>query len=128
MDDKKLSERISDFNNLLRSVKSSYEYMNEKMTEQDKHTQDILHKLELEDIKYNERARLATELQKVRRERRMYKDGIEELKPIVDFADKKLIDSVGQLLGEVRRVEKYHQNRQYFPKIINNPSERSKQK
>lgn len=65
--DKKLSENISDFLNLMSDAGASYEYMKEKLNETDKATQDILHTLELENPDYKERAKLAKELQKIRR-------------------------------------------------------------
>lgn len=118
--DKKLSENISDFLNLMSDAGASYEYMKEKLNETDKATQDILHTLELENPDYKERAKLAKELQKIRRARRAYKDSVEELSPIVLFAAnyKDCINKIKQLLGEVRKQERYHQNRQYFPRII----------
>ncbi len=117
---KHLSEQISDFVKLLNSVKPSFDYMYDKMKEQDSLTQDILHKLELEDMKYKERAKLATKLQKSRRMRHTYKDCVEELEPIKDFAEenRKLINSLTQLIGAVRKAEKYHTDRKYFLRII----------
>lgn len=118
--DKKLSEQISEFLNLLNAVAPSYQYAYDKVGEQDKLTQDILHSLELENLKYNERAKLATQLQQVRRSRRGYRDMVEELEPIAEFAknNKKFLDMLRQCLGEVRKQEKYHENRRYFPRII----------
>ena len=55
--DKKLSENISDFLNLMSDADASYEYMKEKLNETDKATQDILHTLELENPDYKERAK-----------------------------------------------------------------------
>lgn len=123
----KLSEQISDFIKLINSAVPSFNYFYDKMLEQDKITQDILHKLELEDVKYNERARLATELQKVRRDRRKYKDCVEELELIKNFAlddkNKKFINNLGQLVGAVRKVEKYHADRHYFPRVVKGVTE-----
>lgn len=118
--DKKLSENISDFLNLMSDAGASYEYMKEKLNEADKATQDILHTFELENPDYKERAKLGKELQKIRCARRAYKDSVEELSPIVLFAAnyKDCINKIKQLLGKVRKQERYHQNRQYFPRII----------
>lgn len=120
MTDNKLSEQISDFVKLLNGAKPSYDYFYDKMTTTEKLTQDILHKFELEDLKYEERAKLATTLQKTRRERRAYKDCVEELEAIRNFADKnkQFINALNQLIGTVRKVEKYHESRRYFPRII----------
>lgn len=120
MKEQKLSEQISDFLNLLASAPTSYKYMSDKMEEQDKLTQDILHALELENLSYKECAKLATQLKKVRRSRRGYKDSVEELEPIVSFVEnnKRFVDALRQCLGEVRKQEKYHSKRRYFPRII----------
>ena len=61
-EERKISEVIADFVKFLNNAQFSYTYMLEKMGEQDKITQDILHQLELENLKYNERAKLATHL------------------------------------------------------------------
>mgnify|MGYP005780096411 CR=1 FL=1 len=66
---------------------------------------------------YSERAKLATELRNCRLERRQYKDILEESEPIVQFFEepqhKKTREQLKQLLGQMRKVENYHQNRQY---------------
>lgn len=120
MSDNKLSEQISDFVKLLNSAKPSFDYFYSKMTDTEKMTQDILHKFELEDLKYDERAKLATILQRTRRERRAYKDCVEELEAVRNFADKnkQFINQLTQLIGTLRKVEKYHESRRYFPRII----------
>lgn len=86
-------------------------------------TQDILHKLELEDITYHEYARLSKALKKVRIERRKAKDTIEQLNPLIDWADQnsKKIKELERVLGEMRKIEMGMQNRHYNPKtdIVN---------
>lgn len=121
MDDgRKISEIISDFVKFLNDAQFSYTYMSEKLGEQDKITQDILHQLELDSLKYNERAKIATRLAAARKQRRIFKDSVEELEPIADFLEdnKKLINNLGALVGTVRKQEKYHSNRQYYPRIV----------
>lgn len=83
---------------------------------------DILHKFELEKLSYSERCRLATVLVNNRKDRRYYKDHVEELEPIInhmkDPVSIKAINILKQLLGEVRKVEKYHRNRTYTPRVM----------
>ncbi|MCC8160229.1 MAG: hypothetical protein LIO53_02750 [Oscillospiraceae bacterium] len=119
-EEKKISETISDFTKFLTDAKYSYAYMKEEMIKQDKITQDILHSLELEELKYKDRARLATRLADSRKQRRIFKDAVEELEPIMNFLEenKKLLNSLGALLGAVRKEEKYHSTRKYYPRII----------
>ena len=118
--EKKLSEQISDFLSLMNGVKASYDYFHSKMVEQDKATQDLLHTLELDDLGYRERAKLSTKLRDIRRGRRAYKDSVEELTPLLDYIEhnKKALDNLRNTLGELRKQERYHENRRYYPRII----------
>ena len=81
-------------------------------------TQDILHKLELEEITYHEYARLSKALKKVCIERRKAKDTIEQLGPLVTWVvqNNKVIKELERVLGEMRKVEKNMQYRHYNPK------------
>lgn len=53
---------------------------------------------------------------------RYFKDRVEEYQPIIDFItdpqNKKFIDKLTQVLGEVRKQERYRQNRTYYPRIL----------
>ena len=86
-------------------------------------TQDILHKLELEEITYHEYARLSKVLKKVRIERRKAKDTIEQLGPLVTWAakNKDVIKELERILGDMRKTEKNMCYRHYNPKtdIVN---------
>ena len=88
---------------------------------------DIMHKFELDNLSYKERCKLATTLATSRKDRRFYKDHVEELEPIVNFmsesAHTKAINNLKQLLGEVRKVEKYHSNRTYRPRRMKEKDE-----
>ena len=118
--EKKLSEQISDFLSLMNSVKASYDYFHSKMVEQDKATQDLLHTLELDDLNYRERAKVSTKIRDTRRVRRACKDSVEELTPLLDYIEhnKKALDNLRNTLGELRKQERYHENRRYYPRII----------
>lgn len=116
----KVSTSISNFLNLFKEIEQAYPYMEEKLQEQDKLTQDLLHQLELENLKYKGRAKVATKLSQVRRARRNYKDYIEELQPVITYIqnNKKVINDLQKLLGDTRKQEKKHVNRRYFPKMM----------
>jgi hypothetical protein len=121
-ENKKPSEYITEFLNFISDVKSSYSYCYEEMQNQDKLTQDYLHMIELEDLKYEERNKIATKLVTNRKDRRYFKDRVEEYEPIVNFlADPKTKDvfkKLQQVLGTVRKVEGYHKDRFYVPKVL----------
>ena len=88
--------------------------------------------LELEGLNCRERSKIATKLVANRQTRRNYKDAVEELEPIVEFFDdpqnRATINRMSELLGQVRKIENYHQKRFYVPKVVssqnikNNPS------
>lgn len=114
------SEIISSFLNLLQESKQTYNFAYENQKKEEDKTQDILHKIELDNLNYKERAKLATQLAENRKERRRYKDIAEETYDLYCFAEnnKKFINNLTQLLGQVRKVEKYHKDRHYVPKVI----------
>ena len=78
-------------------------------------TQDILHRLELHDDSYHDMARLSKTLKEARQDRRAAKDAISELDPICGWAreNARVLKSLEQLLGNVRKAEKATQNRYY---------------
>ena len=93
------------------------------MKEEDKKVQDFLHAIEFESSS-KERSKICTKLHNSRTERRKHKDIVEEREEIVKFfADpqhKKTLDQMTQLLGRVRKIEKYHTDRSYVPRVKDN--------
>ena len=122
MGDKKPSEYISEFLNFVTNAQSQYRFCSEEVLNQDKLTQDYLHSLELDNLKCDERSKLATKLAINRKDRRYYKDRVEELEPIVEFfndpQNKKMLDKLKQVIGVTRKAESYHKQRTYIPKVL----------
>lgn len=120
--DKKPSEYISEFLNFIAEAQSQYKFCSEEVNNQDKLTQDYLHSLELDALKRDERSKVATKLAVNRKDRRYYKDRVEELEPIVQFFEeqqnKKMLDKMKQMLGVVRKSELYHKDRKYIPRML----------
>lgn len=116
----KASQEIKAFIDFIDSVNSEYDYSFEAMKNEERLTQDYLHMLELDDMNYRERSKIATKLAANRQARRHFKDSVEELEPIVNFfnepKNKEIINRLSQLLGQVRKIESYHSNRFYVPK------------
>lgn len=114
------SEVIESFLNYIKNQKEEYNLNLQGLDEEQKITQDILHKLELEKLEYKEQCKLMTILKKNRRNRRRYKDAIEELQPLIDFFNSsegnKLLKKMNDVLGSIRKVENYHNRRIYIPK------------
>lgn len=120
--EKKSSEYIEEFLNFLSDVKSKYNFAFDEVNQQDKLTQDYLHSIELDNLKYEERNKIATKLVINRKDRRYYKDIVEEYEPIVEFLDdpnnKKIVNQLTQVLGKVRKQEDYHEKRTYIPRVL----------
>ena len=76
------SETISNFGNMVVEAKSDYEWNNSEISRLDRLTQDYLHQLELGDLSYRERAKVATQLAEVRQLRRASKDTVDILEPL----------------------------------------------
>ena len=119
---KQPSKCLSDFLNFVSDAQSHYRFCTEEMKKQDQLTQDFLHSLELDDLKCGGRSKLATQLAINRKDRRYYKDRVEELQPIVDFftdpQNKKVLDKLTNVLGQCRKMENYHKDRIYVPKVL----------
>lgn len=117
-----LSTQLADAITFLRECEKEYQYYFDKVGEQEKKQNDLLHFLELDDANYSDRCKTATQLRHCLLERRYYKDRVEERAPIAEFLadpqNKKLLDSLGRVLGEVRRAERYHTNRSYTPRVL----------
>ncbi|MCL1995003.1 MAG: hypothetical protein FWG63_02265 [Defluviitaleaceae bacterium] len=113
----KTSESLSDFLNWFSSIEVEYTQAQENQREADKKQQDVLHKIEI-DISYDDHEELmkaAHLLKFIREERRCAKDKMANLFPIKNWAEKnkKVINELKGLLGQVRKVEKEFENRNY---------------
>lgn len=103
-------------------ARKDYEWNFEEVNRLDKLTQDYLHKLELDGLDYRERAKVATALSRCRQQRRMCKDTVEVLDPLVQFLDSEkgsnLMNLMREVLGKTRRVEKNMENRIYVSRVL----------
>ncbi len=119
------------FLDFIENVKSDYDYNFEAMKNEDRITQDYLHKLELEGLNCRERSKVATRLAANRQARRNHKDVVEKLEPIVAFfnepQNRRLLNNMTQLLGQVRKVENHHSNRIYVPRVISDDAIKTEQ-
>lgn len=117
----KYSEKLSDFLNFVRLAQAEYKTSFDEVNIKDKQTQDYLHDLELSNLTYKERCKVATQIARCRKERRYYKDVSETLEPLVLFFEepqnKKVLNELMQILGKMRKSEQYHENRNYIPRV-----------
>lgn len=118
----KFSETIGAFCDTVTNAKRDYEWNYEEVNRLDKLTQDYLHQLELENLNYAERAKIATQLAHCRQERRQSKDTVEILEPLIEFLDsdkgKQMFSLMREILGQTRKVENRMGNRVYKYRVL----------
>lgn len=116
------SKAIEDFISLLDDARKDYDWCYDNVRRMDELTQDYLHSLELDDLGYKERAKVATAIMKCRQERRACKETTEVLEPIVYFlnSDKgvDMMKLVREALGKTRKAEEKMQYKQYYPRVL----------
>lgn len=114
----KTSEQIEAFMGLIREAKARYEMAQGDETRSDKETQDILHWLESNEVPPvdDDGAMLILSvIGMIRRERRAAKNTAIVMQPVAEWAKthKSTMESLKQLLGDVRRAERRAGNTHY---------------
>lgn len=113
---------VESFCRMIDTAQKDYANSASEMEKLDKLTQDYLHKLELGDLDYKERAKLATKLRDCRQARRGYKDTIEVLEPLVQFVESErghnMMNLMHEVLGKTRKVEERMATRIYWPRVM----------
>ena len=119
---KKSIQIVKDFNSWINTVEKDYQFYFNEVSKLDNLTNDILHRLELEQLSYSERAKLATKLSNTRRERRYYKDLVQQLQPVIDYLQdqqsRKVIMNFSTVLGKLKDVESVQQHRTYRYRVL----------
>lgn len=126
-----VSKQIESFLNFYQTAKTDYIFAQEQLKKCQDYTQDILHSLELDNLPYAERCKLMTKLTACRKDRRYWKDQVEELEPLINIfsstdaskrqeteRNARVINMLREALGQTRRQENYHKDRKYTPKIF----------
>ena len=107
---------------LMDEAQKDYVWNCNQVRKMDSLTQDYLHNLELGNLPYKERAKIATKLAQCRRLRREHKDTVETLQPLVEYLDsakgKAAIDGLRDILGKTRKTEERMKNRVYYNRIL----------
>ena len=120
--DKKVSEQLSDFLKFIRDCNTDKKLYTEYVETEDKKTQDILHKIELNTLKRDEKTKIVTKLQEVRRTRREFKDKIEVVEDICKYFEApthiSMIRDLEQILGKIRKIEERQGNKIYVPRVL----------
>lgn len=118
--EKKVSEQIEGFLDFVVECRELNSMAYDGVGEEDKRHQDLMHEIEFEENP-DKIAEIGMRIHQNRVQRRVYKNIYEVTSPVMEFVkepqNKKSLDSARQLLGKVRKVEKYHETRTYIPRI-----------
>ena len=127
----RISSKIESFLNFYDDIIKEYNIAFEQVNQCDKLTQDLLHKLELEKLPTGEKNKIATQLKYCRKDRRYWKDIVEETEPFVQLfvhlditkkaeveTNKRCINLLREALGKTRKQESYHIYRTYKPRLV----------
>lgn len=105
-----LSSVIEVFINAVEEAQRDYDWNYEEVNRLNLLQQDLLHMLELSDLKYSGRGKVATQLRNCRIDRRASKDTVEMLEPFLEQinSDKgiQMMRFLKELLGQTRNLEK----------------------
>lgn len=108
------SETLAEFANTVRGWINEITYCSERQKKLEDEINDMEHILELQNLSYHERAKLATELTEKLWDRRIEKDRIEVLAPVLrEFEDGQMFKRLEKAISETRRVERKFENRTY---------------
>ena len=116
------SETIREFCRVMDQARRDFDWNYNEVHRLDQLTQDYLHKLELNCPDYKERAKIATQLAHCRQERRLCKDTVQTLDPLIQFLDsekgKNLLNLMREALGKTRKIEENMKLRTYRPRVL----------
>lgn len=119
-----VEETLKIMKNFFEGIEQEHKELIEELTNKELEQQDLLHKLELNNINAVEITRVAVDLKKVRKERRIIKNDIERIKLIKNFTDKYNNKFIGNeikvLIKELYKLQKRQENRKYEPRILKN--------
>ena len=103
------SDGISEILKFFKIVKDEKNIAEMTLSETNDELQDLYHELEFKEHTYHGSARIAKEITKVRKERRIAKYTIEQHTPIVDWlnSNQRFIRDLENLLGVVRKAESH---------------------
>lgn len=125
-DNRQITDTISLFLKLMNDIEKQFDVAASEVQKYDLLEQDLLHKLEFQRLNAVQMMKLIKKLKQCRLERRYYKDRIETLGPIKDFAlnplNKKTIHNIQEMLGSVRTKERSLTNRRYTPRVLSKES------
>ena len=113
------AQKLEECIDFLRGAAQEYEFCCGSVGAKDKEKSDLEHELELAAPTSKERGQVARKLQQVLKERRQYKDVVVSTQAIAEYLGQhpKLLNELAQVLGKVRKEEKYLSQRTYIPRV-----------
>lgn len=101
---------------ILQEAEHHYKLAESELDYCDRKSQDILHEFELMDLKYCERARLGKELTDIRKRRRVAKNTIDNLSPIIRWKQEAngTLQKLNSTIGQMRKIDEKQENCIYY--------------
>lgn len=108
--------------NFFEGIDIEHSNLLQELSNKEAEQQDLLHELELNNLNAVEITKVAIDLKKVRKERRIIKNDIERVKTIKSFTDKYnnkfIVNEIKTLIKELYKLQKRQNNRQYEPRVL----------
>lgn len=119
------SESICGFLSMVEQAQRDYDWSVDEQRKMENLTSDYLHQLELGNLKYEDRAKIATKLADCRKRRRECKNTVSALEPFVEFIrsdrGRQMINLTKEALGKTRKAEERLVDRIYYPRELEIP-------
>ena len=108
--------------NFFEGIDIEHSNLLQELSDKEAEQQDLLHELELNNLNAVEITKVAIDLKKVKKERRVIKNDIERVKTIKSFTDKYnnkfIVNEIKTLIKDLYKLQKRQSNRQYEPRIL----------
>ncbi len=115
-------EILKAMKNFFEGIDIEHSNLLQELSDKEAEQQDLLHELELNNLNAVEITKVAIDLKKVRKERRVIKNDIERVKTIKSFTDKYnnkfIVNEIKTLIKDLYKLQKRQSNRQYEPRIL----------
>lgn len=116
----KESEKLSSLLKEIRELQNQYAFSQGRIDDLELLQGDLLHKIEFNAGIASERNKIATQLKKMRNERRKHKEMVELHKELIVFLNdnQSQVKRLEKILGNMRKIEEMQSNRQYKPRSM----------
>lgn len=107
---------IEKIRTVIQEAEHHYKLAESELDYCDRKQQDILHEFELLDMNYHEGAHLARDLQDIRKRRRIAKNTLDLLSPVMKWKQENVgaIQKLNGLIGQMRKIEEKQENCIYY--------------